>query len=491
MAQAGETRGSAVAWWLALAGLVAGMATALSTGSPLGAGVTTTAEWSSHLAGVALAMGAFAALVWNGGLRSRLTPGIVFGLAGALLVAAVIVPPRESRDVWAHVMYGRILAVHHANPYRHPPSAYPGDPWLARVGAEWRDTKSVYGAAYTALSAAIAKIVGDSATAARVAFQTLAAMSILLAMLLVYRRRSAGSSDDDGPRPPGRTLDASAFAPAAAAAWIGLNPIVILGVANAAHNDGLVGLASLAGALVATMGPAFAAGLIFGLGASVKIVALVPAAATSLWVWRRRSGGAGLWLAAGAAVPVVAGSLAFGGVAAVSPVWSSARAEYPFSVWQAPHWIASLLSGDLLHASVAAATRPPGVWPTAVTLAAIVVLTLPAVRTQSPYLAASVSLLTLAVVAPWSLPWYVSWSIPLLGLMFPSPLSVVAFAAACQMEAGYLLLVPVHGTAWQGPVMLCLSLAGLAVIVGLVAAVRAEVRRASRAPATAAGRAPA
>src|ERR1041384_7655942 len=77
----------------------------------------------------------------------------------ALIAFAVAMPPRSSRDLWAYAMYGRIVSAHHASPYTHLPLAYPHDAYLARMHPAFRNTRSVYGPAFTAVSAA--RAAGD------------------------------------------------------------------------------------------------------------------------------------------------------------------------------------------------------------------------------------------------------------------------------------------------------------------------------------------
>ncbi len=63
--------------------------------------------------------------------RHRSRSGVVIGIGATLLVLAVAVPPQGSKDLWAYAMQGRIVAIHHANPYVHPPTEYRADPALA------------------------------------------------------------------------------------------------------------------------------------------------------------------------------------------------------------------------------------------------------------------------------------------------------------------------------------------------------------------------
>src|SRR5438552_11451849 len=55
---------------------------------------------------------------------ASLPPALVAVVGFGLGVVAITVPPRQSGDLYSYAMYGRILAVHHANPYVVAPAAY-------------------------------------------------------------------------------------------------------------------------------------------------------------------------------------------------------------------------------------------------------------------------------------------------------------------------------------------------------------------------------
>ena len=124
----------------------------------------------------------------------------------------------------------------------------------------------MYGPLWTWLSAAgTATVARTSFLAARVYFQTLAAIAAALCLWLIWRRT----------RSP------------AAVAFLGVNPVIVISIVNGGHNDALVGLGVLAGVLLLIAErPAWAA-IVFGLAVLVKISALLPIAAVCLWVWRR------------------------------------------------------------------------------------------------------------------------------------------------------------------------------------------------------------
>src|SRR4051795_8332078 len=84
-----------------------------------------------------------------------------------VLVAAILVAPHDSNDLWSYAMYGRILSVHHASPWIVTPAHFPGDPFLAHVARGWRHTTSIYGPVFELLAASITRIAGDATTAVR------------------------------------------------------------------------------------------------------------------------------------------------------------------------------------------------------------------------------------------------------------------------------------------------------------------------------------
>ena len=86
-----------------------------------------------------------------------LARGGAYSLRTAIVVAVVVqvialaAPLLLSKDVYLYWAEARILAVHHANPYRATPSDYPGDPAHAYVSEIWLTEKEPYGTAWSAL----------------------------------------------------------------------------------------------------------------------------------------------------------------------------------------------------------------------------------------------------------------------------------------------------------------------------------------------------
>jgi hypothetical protein len=263
-------------------------------------------------AAVSLACAALAAVALVPALRRALTLRMVLVASLVLVAIAVVAPPAESHDLFSYAMNGRILEHYGDSPYTHTPADYRHDPLVAQVGAGWRHTKSLYGPAFTAVSAGIASVAGTDVLANRLGFQLLAAACVLAVLVLLYRRT----------RDP------------VVVALVGCNPVVLIEVVNTGRNDALVGLALLAGVLLATRRRLVAAAVVVAMGALVKVTVVTAFGALLVWTWRRHGGRvAAIAAAAGAAVLAVPYAIA-GGVRALRPVANASNRMSRASIWQ-------------------------------------------------------------------------------------------------------------------------------------------------------------
>ncbi|HMC07782.1 MAG TPA: glycosyltransferase 87 family protein, partial [Actinomycetota bacterium] len=327
--------------------------------------------------------------------------------------------------VWSYAMYGRMVVQYHADPYRVSPLAFSGDPWFWRVSVWWQDTRTVYGPAFTAVSALGMRLAHDSALRARLFFQLLTAASVAAALLLLDRR-GAGTG---------------------ALAFLGLSPVMVVSVVNGAHNDALVGFAAL-GAVVALSGrwrPV--AGVALGLGALVKLIALLPAAAVVLWLWRREGTAAAARLATVLGGVVVGGYLLIGGPSALAPLQEASRLVNHFSLW-GPFGHATPLSpagrgplGGLLISPVhklwlTGPVRLAGM----LLLAALAGVVMLAASSESrPAAGAGATVLAFVLLTSYIQPWYLAAALPVLATQWRSR---IAF-----LGAGYSVLL-LLGDAW-------------------------------------------
>ncbi len=221
--------------------VVAGGTTPSPLAPPLPDGVVPP-EWASSLAGavgldrlgwtgasiLGLALLAVATLGWGVLLaearRGRVGVRVVVGVSLVAVAVAAAGPLLLSRDVYSYAAYGRITAVHGANPYLEPPSAFPDDPFTAVVSSTWIDQRAVYGPAFVLIAAGVAAAGEDSPAATVAGFKLLAGAAMLAALLLVV---SAA-----------RRLRPQRAALVAVAAGIG--PVTVLHVVGGAHVDALV-----------------------------------------------------------------------------------------------------------------------------------------------------------------------------------------------------------------------------------------------------------
>jgi hypothetical protein len=358
---------------------------------------------------LALAVFAFAVVMVCERRSPFLTRRLVVGTSAVLMVLAVVTPPTSSKDIWAHVMYGRIVSVHHASPYVHVPADYPSDPGLARMAPAYLHTRSVYGPALTAMFAADAALAGQSPLAQRLVLQLLSGLAVMLALLLLSRRGA-----DPG-----------------ALAFVGLNPVVIAIVAGG-HDDLLVGVAILAAVLAARKGWAGRAGLLLGVAALMKITAVLALAAVVAWAAVRLGWRAGGRAALAASATIGVGYVLAGGYQALAPLRAASSDHSKASLWTFPtSWVE--------HAVLGSRGRFADALSTAAVVAVLVVASMVVasrLRDLDPALAAGGAVLVYLLLASYVLPWYAGLAVPVLALAWRSTLALLA-----QLQASLLLLV--------------------------------------------------
>lgn len=148
-------------------------------------------------------------------LPARLLWSAIAGLTALFVLA----PPLLSLDVFSYVSYARLEGVHGLNPYEVGPAAAPGDESLPFI-EDWRGKVSVYGPLFTLLTL---PLTGLSVAAAVWSLKALAGAAVLAIALILYRLA------------PLRGVE-----PRFAAAFVPLNPLVLVHVVGGAHNDTVV-----------------------------------------------------------------------------------------------------------------------------------------------------------------------------------------------------------------------------------------------------------
>ncbi len=332
---------------------------------------------------------------WSG-LTIRLVALAVF----AQTAVAVLVPPTATQDLWWYAIYGRILGVYHASPYTHVGADFPHNPLLHLVGHTWRHTPSVYGPAFTGVSAAASIVLGTAHLPTRLFYQGLAAVAVAIACRVVWRRtRSAG-----------------------AVAFLAVNPVVALYLVNGGRNDILVGLAMLGAVVLAADGRESAAGVVGGLGALVKLTGLVGVVALVVSVGMRRGRAAAVRVGVGAAGVVALGYLLAGPSAVLTPMNTAGSLYSRSSVWK-------LLgpAGVALPSTRAAAGL----------VGLLVLVVLLRTRREPAETTVPAALTTLTVGATYTLPGYAAWSLPTAALDHTSRVSRIVAAQAVVLVAVY------------------------------------------------------
>ena len=113
-------------------------------------------------------------IVGLGWTRGTLPLKPLLAAIGITLLFAVATPSNQSGDVNSYVMYGRIVTVHHDNPFASYPMHFEGDPMRRHVGALWQRTPDIYGLGFTVIMAALAPVIGESTFLVHFAYQLVA-----------------------------------------------------------------------------------------------------------------------------------------------------------------------------------------------------------------------------------------------------------------------------------------------------------------------------
>ena len=309
--------------------------------------------------------------------RSRLRVAAALGVAAAIQLLPLGAPLLLSTDAWTYWEYGAI-ANDGGNPYRDTPAEHPANPAYEHAGADWRDTTSVYGPAFSLFSQLVAHLAGSSEDAAAWIFKVVAALAVLALAAL------AGRLASDRPF---------------AVAFVGWNPLLAIHFAGGGHNDAVMMALVLGAIALATAGRRRAAAALWPLAILVKWIPLVFFA---LRVLDARSSGRrvahGVFAATTAAILALATwQYGTGWVRASGPLADNAGEQtsyaFPHRLEQLglPHALALGLAGVALVVGLGLLAREA--------------------RRGRPHLGRAGCLLI--VVTPWLTPWYVIWAVPL------------------------------------------------------------------------------
>jgi hypothetical protein len=302
----------------------------------------------------------------------------VLAVAAAIQLAPLAAPVLLSTDAYTYWDYGRIAAVHGANPYSDKPSEFPDDPAFARMGANWRDTTTVYGPVFTLASEGHAVVVRDSAAAAAWLYKGLGALAMLvLTSLATFLARE------------------KAFA----AAFVGWNPLLAVHFAGGGHNDAWMMALVLAALALGAIGKRHWAGAAWVGAIAIKWVAVVflPLRALEARAQGRRVGHLGFAAAAVVVAVLATWRYGTGWLEAFGPLAKNLREGAHYSL---PSRVSSLgVPHDAAVALFAVLFALAYLW-----------LLREAWRGRARLgLCAGLVL----IATPWLIAWYAVWAVPL------------------------------------------------------------------------------
>jgi hypothetical protein len=318
----------------------------------------------------------------------------VWTAIGVAVTGFALAPVLLSHDVYSYLDYARLGVVHDLDPYVHPPLAAPADPVFADVA--WRETASAYGPLFTLATYPLAWLPIGVAIAV---LKAVAALSVL-GLALVVSRLAAWRGVD--------RLRAAAF--------VALNPLILVHVVGGAHNDGLAMLLAMlaVAAILSAREMSGGAALVAAVATKASAAFLAPFALLGA---RRRN-------------PLLGGAL----LAAVAV----AIGAYPAFGWDWLHAyeLAGENQGRTSYMSIPiAVARLTGLDPDAIRLVALVLfltlffeLMLWTWRGFDWIRAAGWAAAGLLLATAWLLPWYLVLLLPLAAIARDRPLQVLALA---------------------------------------------------------------
>ncbi|MBO0768171.1 MAG: polyprenol phosphomannose-dependent alpha 1,6 mannosyltransferase MptB [Solirubrobacterales bacterium] len=161
----------------------------------------------------------------------QLPAKLVLGVICAFVLIVVLAPPMFSTDLFSYQAYGRMFATLGANPYVQGPQVLKLDGLYPFIGAQWVNTPTVYGPAFTLISGLFSDTASNGAIAfAAFAWKVIAALSCLGVIALMWRSARL------------RRVN-----PVPGVALFGLNPLIVLYGIGGGHNDLLMVLIAMAG----------------------------------------------------------------------------------------------------------------------------------------------------------------------------------------------------------------------------------------------------
>jgi alpha-1,6-mannosyltransferase len=360
--------------------------------------------------------------VWYGLMKALARrPGVPVRYLGWILalwiLPMLVVAPIFSRDVYSYAAQGEMMS-HHINPYNYGPYTLGAGPYVNPVDPLWLNTPAPYGPLFLLMDGMFASVSLHHVLATVVLLRLSAVAGVaLIAACVPALARSFGR--DHGP----------VYVMAV------LNPLTILMLVGAAHNDALMLGLLVAGITAARYRHPVWGVLLCALAAAIK----VPAAIGVVYIGWEWTGPGVPWrerlrplVKAGALASVVVLGLSFASGLGIGWI---ANLDTPGTVrsWLAPATGIGMALSGLLHAvgltavpltSVLSATRVLGL----TAAAGISVSLLFRSDRVGALRAMGVSMLLFVVLGPVVQPWYLTWGVVVLAPVAMGKLRAVLVA---------------------------------------------------------------
>jgi alpha-1,6-mannosyltransferase len=315
-----------------------------------------------------------------------------------------------SHDVFSYVDYARLGVVHGLDPYVHAPDAVPTDPAFADV--TWSEATSAYGPLFTLLTYPLAWLPIGLAVAV---LKAIAALSVLGLAALVARIAAWRGVD-----------------PLRAAAFLALNPLVLVHVVGGAHNDGLMMLLAMlaVAALLSAREAAAGAALVTAIAIKAAASFLAPFALLGA-ATPRPMGRIPAYISGNRPV----GRLLMGAGGAMVVLGVAAHAGFGWE-WLHAFGLAGENQGRTSHLSIpitfarltSLGTDPVRVGALALYAVAVTCLLVWTWRGGDWVRAGAWSAFGLLIATSWLLPWYLIWPLPLVAVCRDRPLQLLTLA---------------------------------------------------------------
>jgi alpha-1,6-mannosyltransferase len=324
-------------------------------------------------------------------LAPRVGRRLIWGAIVVLVTAFAVAPVLLSHDVYSYVDYARLGVRHGLDPYVHPPLAAPADPAYAQV--TWIEATSAYGPTFTLATYPLAWLPVGIAVAV---LKAVAALSVLGIAAVVSRLAAWRGAD-----------------PLRAAAFVALNPLVLVHVVGGAHNDGVTMLLAMLSIAALLSGRNLSAGAALTAAIATKLSAALLAPFALLGAARRGRFLAGAVIASAAIASTA--WLAFG--------WDWLHG---FGLAGENQSRTSYMSIPLLAARLTSLDSDTTRLAAAILFAAAITYLLAWTWRGGDWIRATAwATLALLLATAWLLPWYLVWLLPLAAISRDRPLQLL------------------------------------------------------------------